>query len=132
MADRLSKAELRKFGLTVGGAFAVFGAISWWRGHVLPPRVLWTLAALLIVPGAIAPTLLGPVQRAWMAFATVLGHVNTRIILTVLFYLVLTPVGLIMRLFRDPLDRSLRDRSTSQWIKRESQPVEPGRYERQF
>ena len=132
MADRLSKAELRKFGLTVGGAFAVFGAISWWRGHELPPRVLWTLAALLIVPGAIAPAILGPVQRAWMAFATVLGHVNTRIILTVLFYLVMTPVGLIMRLFRDPLDRSLRDRTTSQWIKRESQPVEPGRYERQF
>jgi hypothetical protein len=49
-----------------------------------------------------------------------------------MFYLVMTPVGLIMRLFRDPLDRSLRDRSTTQWIKRESQPVEPGRYERQF
>ena len=132
MAERLSKAELRKFGLTVGGAFAVFGAISWWRGHELPPRVLWTLAALLMVPGAIAPAILGPVHRVWMAFATVLGHVNTRIILTVLFYLVMTPVGLIMRLFRDPLDRSLRDRSTSQWIKRESQPVDPGRYERQF
>ena len=132
MAERLSKAELRKFGLTVGGAFAVFGAISWWRGHELPPRVLWTLAALLMVPGAVAPAILGPVHRAWMAFATVLGHVNTRIILTVLFYLVMTPVGLIMRLFRDPLDRSLRDRSTTQWIKRESQPVDPGRYERQF
>ena len=132
MAERLSKAELRKFGLTVGGAFAVFGAISWWRGHELPPRVLWTLAALLMVPGAVAPAVLGPVHRVWMAFATVLGHVNTRIILTVLFYLVMTPVGLIMRLFRDPLDRSLRDRSTTQWIKRESQPVDPGRYERQF
>ena len=132
MAERLSKAELRKFGLTVGGAFAVFGAISWWRGHELPPRVLWTLAALLMVPGAVAPAVLGPVHRVWMAFATALGHVNTRIILTVLFYLVMTPVGLIMRLFRDPLDRSLRDRSTTQWIKRESQPVDPGRYERQF
>ena len=132
MAERLSKAELRKFGLTVGGAFVVLGGISWWRGHELPPRVLWTLAALLIVPGAIAPAVLGPVHRVWMAFATVLGHVNTRIILTVLFYLVMTPVGLIMRLFRDPLDRSLGDRSTSQWIKREPQPVEPERYERQF
>ena len=132
MAERLSKAELRKFGLTVGGAFVVLGGISWWRGHELPPRVLWTLAALLIVPGAIAPAVLGPVHRVWMAFATVLGHVNTRIILTALFYLVMTPIGLIMRLFRDPLDRSLRDRSTTQWIKREPHPVEPGRYERQF
>src|SRR4051812_10489609 len=103
MSPGPSKAELRKFGLTVGGAFAVFGVISWWRGHEIPPRVLWVLAVLLIVPGALFPSVLGPVQRGWMAFATLLGHVNTRIILTVLFYLVLTPVGFVMRLFRDPL-----------------------------
>jgi hypothetical protein len=132
MSPGPSKAELRKFGLTVGGAFAVFGVISWWRGHEIPPRVLWVLAVLLIVPGALFPSVLGPVQRGWMAFATLLGHVNTRIILTVLFYLVLTPVGFVMRLFRDPLDRSLRDRTESHWVKRELQTAEPGRYERQF
>lgn len=132
MAAALSKSELRKFGLTVGTAFAVFGAISWWRGHELPPRVLWTLAGLLIVPGLIAPAILGPVQRGWMAFAMVLGHINTRIILTVLYYLVMTPVGVIMRLFRDPLDRSLKDTRDTQWIRREQQPVDVARYERQF
>ena len=132
MAERPSNSELRKFGLTVGGAFLVLGAVSWWRGHELPPRVLWTLAVLLIVPGAVAPALLGPIQRGWMAFATVLGHVNTRIILTVLFYLVMTPVGMILRLFRDPLDRSLHDDSKTQWIKRKPEPVELHRYERQF
>lgn len=132
MAGALSKSELRKFGLTVGGAFALFGTISWWRGHELPPRVLWTLAGLLIVPGLIAPAILGPVQRGWMAFAMVLGHINTRIILTVLYYLVMTPVGLVMRLFRDPLDRSLKDTRDSQWIRREREPVDVARYERQF
>ena len=132
MAEPLSTAELRKFGLTVGGAFAVLGAISWWRGHELPPRVLWTLAVLLIVPGALFPAVLRPVQRGWMAFAVALGHFNTRVILTLFFYLVLTPVGFVMRLFRDPLDRSLDDRSASQWVKRELQPLEPNRYERQF
>src|SRR5690348_8482528 len=99
MAERLSTAELRKFGLTVGSAFAVLGGISWWRGHELPPRVLWVLAVLLIVPGALFPSVLGPVQRAWMAFALALGHFNTRVILTVFFYLVLTPVGFVMRFF---------------------------------
>ncbi len=132
MADRLSSAELRKFGLTVGGAFLVLGAISWWRGHELPPRVLWTLGGLLIVPGALFPAVLGPVQRGWMKFALVLGHFNTRVILTVLFYLVMTPIGFILRLFRDPLDRSLRNQGPSQWIKREREPVELARYERQF
>ncbi len=132
MAAALSKAELRKFGLTVGTAFAVFGAISWWRGHELPPLVLWAVATLLIVPGALFPSVLGPVHRGWMAFAMVLGHVNTRIILTALYYLVMTPVGLVMRLFRDPLDRSLKDARDSQWIRRDQTPVEPARYERQF
>jgi hypothetical protein len=125
-------AELRKFGLTVGAAFAVLGAISWWRGHVWPPRVMWTLAVLLMVPGALFPSVLGPVQRGWMKFALVLGHYNTRIILTALFYLVMTPVGLVMRLFRDPLDRSLKEQRDTQWVKRESQPVELSHYERQF
>ena len=132
MAEPSSKKELRKFGLTVGAAFAVLGTISWWRGHEWPPRMMWTLAVLLMVPGALFPTVLGPVQRAWMAFATVLGHFNTRVILTVLFYLVMTPVGLIMRMFRDPLDRSMKERRDTQWVKREPQPVDLARYERQF
>src|ERR1051325_3567584 len=132
MAERLSNAELRKFGLTVGLAFVVLGTISWWRGHEIPPRVLWTLGTLLVVPGALFPGVLGPVQRAWMAFAMVLGHVNTRIILTVLYYLVMTPVGFVMRRFHDPLNRSLRDDSPSQWVKREPGPVDVARYERQF
>jgi hypothetical protein len=128
----LATAELRKFGLTVGAAFVVLGGVSWWRGHELPPRVLWILGGALFVPGLVAPALLRPVHRAWMAFAHVLGHVNTRIILSVLFYLVMTPVGLVMRLFRDPLNRSMRDTQGSQWIKREIEPLDPARYERQF
>lgn len=128
----MAKTELRKFGLTVGAAFALLGCVSWWRGHELPPRVMWTIAVLLFVPGALMPGILGPVHVAWMKFATVLGHVNTRIILTVFFYVVMTPVGLILRLFRDPLDRSLKEKRDTQWIKREQQPFDAARYERQF
>jgi hypothetical protein len=130
--SRLPDADLRKFGLTVGGAFAVFGAISWWRDHDTAPKVLWMIAALLIAPGLVAPALLGPVQRAWMALALALGHVNTRVILTAVFYLVVTPIGFVMRLFHDPLDRSLRDAQESRWIKRAGEDVDPSRYERQF
>lgn len=132
MAEVSSRSELRKFGLTVGAAFAVLGTISWWRGHEIPPRVLWTLGVLLFVPGLLFPGVLGPVQRAWMKFALVLGHFNTRIILTVLYYVVMTPVGLVMRLFHDPLDRKLKDGKASNWVKREQRPVEVERYERQF
>lgn len=128
----LSKPELRKFGLSVGAAFAVLGAVSRWRGHELPPNILWTLAALLAVPGLLAPALLAPVQRAWMGFAMALGQVNTRIILGVLFYLAVTPIGFATRLFRDPMNRSLKNSSDSQWVKRDRKPAELARYERQF
>jgi len=93
-----SKAGLRKFGLTVGGAFALFGLVSYARGHTVAPRVLWTIAALLITPAVVAPAVLGPVQRVWMRGAMALGHVNSRVILTIFFYLVMTPIGVVMLL----------------------------------
>jgi hypothetical protein len=128
-----SLAELRRFGLTVGGMFLLLGLASWWRGHVLPPRVFWTVGVLLVLPGLVAPAALGPVQRGWMRGAAALGEVNSRIILTLLFYLVIAPVGFILRRFvRDPLDRSLRDGKSSNWIKREVQPPDRARYEQQF
>jgi saxitoxin biosynthesis operon SxtJ-like protein len=131
--ERDSRSELRRFGLTVGGAFVVLGAISWWRGHVVPPRVLWALGVLLIVPGLARPTALAPVRRVWMRGAALLGDVNSRVILTAVFYLVIAPVGFVLRRFvRDPLDRSLADARASNWIKRERGPVDRARYEQQF
>ncbi|MBI3767700.1 MAG: sxtJ [Deltaproteobacteria bacterium] len=127
-----SSRDLRKFGVTVGLAFLVLGAVSRWRGHELPPRVLWTLAMLLLVPGLVAPALLGPVQRAWMAAAEVMASFNTRLILGLLFYVVFTPVGLVMRIFRDPMTRSMRDTKRSHWIRRKLEPVDRARYEQQF
>jgi Saxitoxin biosynthesis operon protein SxtJ len=130
--ERASTAELRRFGLTVGAAFLVLASISWWRGHVIPPRVLGALGVFLLVPGLLAPSVLGPVQRGWMRGATVLGEINGRIILTVLFFVVIWPIGRILRFVRDPLDRSMSDGKTSNWVKREKTAVDPERYERQF
>lgn len=128
----VSRSDLRKFGLTVGGAFLLFGVVSWWRGHDSAPKVLWALGALLAVPGLVAPGVLAPIQHYWMAGAAVLGHVNTRVILTFVFFVVFTPIGVVMRLIRDPLNRSMKQAGGSDWIRRESQPVDPARYERQF
>jgi Saxitoxin biosynthesis operon protein SxtJ len=130
--EQPSKRALRKFGVSVGLAFLALGAVSRWRGHALPPRVLWTLGVLLVVPGLVAPGLLAPVQRAWMAFAEVLGAFNTRVILGLLFYVVFTPVGFVMRRFHDPMTRSLRDAERSQWVRRKVEPVDRARYEQQF
>jgi hypothetical protein len=128
----LSSRELRRFGLTVGGAFLLLGTLSWWRGHELPPRVLWTLAGLLLVPAVLAPAVLRPVQHWWMRGAMVVGEFNSRVILGVFYFVVIAPVGFVLRRFRDPLDRSLTDGRASDWIRRERTPVDPARYERQF
>ena len=130
--SELARPGLRKFGLTVGGAFLAIGAISAWRGHVVAPRVCFTLGSPLVVLGLVAPTFLAPVERVWMRFAEVLGRVNTRLILTVLYYAVMTPVGLVRRWHEDPLDRRLRDGRASSWIPRERGPVDPARYRQQF
>ena len=133
MPGAASRADLRRFGLTVGGAFALLALASWWRGHVLPPRMLASAGALLAGPGLLAPAALAPVRRIWMRSATLLGELNGRIILTALFYLVIAPVGFVLRhLVRDPLDRSLTDGKTSNWVRREPGPVERERYEQQF
>jgi hypothetical protein len=125
--------ELRRFGLTVGGVFLVLAALSRWRGHVVAPLVLAGLGVALVVPGLVAPRLLGPVQRGWMRGARLLGEVNTRIILGAFFYLVIAPVGCVLRWFvRDPLDRRLDDGRASNWVRRDVAEVDPARYQQQF
>jgi hypothetical protein len=112
MEDRvsagLSAAELRKFGLTVGGAFAAFALIAWWRGHPISTRVLGGLGGALIVGGAVLPTLLGPVYSAWMGLAKVLSSITTPIFLGIVYFVIFTPVGIVRRLLgKDALDRDL-------------------------
>jgi hypothetical protein len=68
-----------------------------------------------------------------MRFAEGLAYVNTRVILGLVYYAMLTPIGLIMRLFRDPLDRRLDgDSAGSDWAERPREPVDPARYRHQF
>jgi Saxitoxin biosynthesis operon protein SxtJ len=122
-----SARELRRFGLTVGGMFLLLGLVSRWRGHAWPPLVLGTAGVLLVVPG-----LLAPVERTWMRFAEVMGRVNGRIILTAAYYLVVTPVGIVRRWLRDPLDRTMRDGRTSVWVRRPAEPPDRARYRQQF
>jgi hypothetical protein len=131
-----SKAELRRFGLTVGGALLVLGVLSAWRHHTLAPRVMWALGGALLVSGLVAPALLAPVERFWMGpvvrVASRVGDVVSRVFLAVLYYLVFAPIGVVLRRVHDPLDRRLDDARPSQWVKRTVAPVDPARYEQLF
>ena len=94
---RLTVAQGRRFGLTVGGAFLVFAAIAWWRGSPTATNVFGALGAVLSVSGLAVPTMLGPVERAWMKLAHLISKVTTPIVMGAMYLLVLTPVGLLRR-----------------------------------
>ena len=96
---RLTPREGRKFGLQVGGAFLVLAAVMWWRGHDTPRAVFATLGIVLVVAGILIPGYLGPVNRAWMAFGLALSKITTPIFMSIVFYAVIMPIGLLRRLF---------------------------------
>jgi hypothetical protein len=96
---RLTPAEGRKFGFTVGGAFLVLSGITWWRGHEIPMYVLIGLGSLLILGALIIPGKLGPVYRGWMKFGEAISKVTTPIFMGIVFFGVLTPTAFIKRIF---------------------------------
>jgi hypothetical protein len=98
---RLSAREGRKFGLTVGIAFLVLGALAYWRAGLVLGAVFGSLGVLLLGGGLLLPTRLGPVQRAWMGLAHAISKVTTPIIMGVIYFLILTPAGLLRRTIGD-------------------------------
>jgi hypothetical protein len=98
--------EDRKFGWTVGGVFAVLGALLLWRHRVAAGTAFALLGGGLLLLAVAAPALLAGPHRTWLAFARVLGRVNSAVFLFLTFFLVLTPLGFVLRLFgRDELRR---------------------------
>ena len=127
---RLTAAAGRRFGWTVGGAFLLLAAIAWWRGHPLTMTVLGVPGALLVIAGAIVPTYLGPVERAWMTLAHLISKVTTPIVMGVMYMLVLTPIGALRRsVSGNPLVHP--DRKSSYWKSR-PEGSRAGNLSRQF
>jgi len=89
------------------------------------PR-LWALALAvgLIVPALVLPRSLTYVYRIWMAAAEILGWINTRIILSIVFYGIVTPMGFVMRrLGRDPMQRRYEPHATTYRVPKPSRPA---------
>jgi hypothetical protein len=94
---RLTAADGRKFGLTVGTAFLALAALVAWRGHVTVATALGMLGAVLFLAGLLIPQRLGLAQRGWMALALAISKLTTPILMGVVYYLVLTPTGILRR-----------------------------------
>jgi Saxitoxin biosynthesis operon protein SxtJ len=111
---RATRTELRNFGLIVGG---IFGALAIWPWVIRGGNVrqwMLGLAVVLIVPALVAPRVLAPAHRAWMALGGALGWVNTRLVLGLIFFGLITPMGFVIRLTgRDPMRRALEPNATT-------------------
>jgi hypothetical protein len=123
--------EDRKFGLVVGGVFALLGAALLLAGSHLTGMAFGSAGLVLVLLGGVAPVLLGPVHRGWMTVARVLGIVNTTLFLGIVFFLVLTPLGFAFRLAgRDELARR-RQRRTG-WVPYPERNRDPRHFEKMF
>ena len=95
-----SEQSLRTFGLMVAGLFAgIFGLLLPFIAHKHTPIWPFALAGIILLPSIFKPIALKGAYVVWMKLGNGLGWINTRIILSAIFYLLITPMGVILRLF---------------------------------
>jgi hypothetical protein len=122
--------EDRRFGWTVGGVFTVLGGLLLWRQRFAAAAVAFALGATLLLLAAFFPALLARPHRAWLGLARVLGRVNSAIFLFLTFFLVLAPLGFVLRLLgRDELNRR-GSPPASMWSPYPERNRDPRHYER--
>ncbi len=110
----------------------VIGLLALWRGS--PRGWYWIAAGLILGSARAIPPLFRTIYKVWIAIAVIIGYFVSRILLTIIFFLIITPMGFIMRLKgKDPMDRKLDPVASTYWIpKEETTDTSIKRYEKQF
>ena len=120
----------RKFGLTIGLAFSALAGLLVWRAHVPLAVGAGVLGGALLLAALVAPTALVPVERGWMAFAHAVSKVTTPIVMGVVYFIVVAPIGVLMRLVgHHPLRHGAEG---SRWVSRSAEGAGRGGMTRQF
>ena len=128
----VTKAQARKSALVVAAVLLLIAAWNIYRGRMGVVAVFGTLGALLVVAGLFVPAAAGAFHRAWMRLAVVLGYVNSRVLLSLTYYGLMTPYGIVSRLVgRDPLRRR-GPAAESYWTERTRTRQARERFERLF
>jgi hypothetical protein len=128
-----SRKELNWFGLIFALFFALVGTLLYWKfGAPRAAVILWWIAGALTVVYYAIPPLRRSVYLGWMYLAFPIGWVLSHVLLAIVYYLVFTPIGLIMRLLgRDPMRRRFEPERKSYWVEHRPGGA-PSRYFRQF
>ena len=126
------KSDLRKFGITIGIILLIIAGFLFWKEKE-SFQILLTFGVTLCILGIAIPFILKPIYWVWMIFATILGWIMTRVILSLLFYIIFTPIGLIPRFFGKQFLELKWDKSKeSYWNYRTIKHLKMEDYEKQF
>ena len=126
------KSDLRKFGITVGVILLIVAGFLFWREKE-SFRFFFNGGIILFVFGIVMPVVLMPVYWLWMILTTILGWFMTRVILSLLFYVIITPIGLISRLFgKQFLELRWDKLKGSYWNYRTTKQLKNNDYKKQF
>lgn len=127
-----SKKQLRNFEIMAGIILGLLGGLFYRQQNGCYPYLL-VLSAVFLLSGLLLPNLLRPIYKVWMLLALLLGWLTTRVILIVLFYGVVTPIGLLAKLFKkDFLNLKFDHNVDSYWIYRQKTKFTKEDYEKQF
>lgn len=127
-----SEKAVKKTGITVGIVLIAISFILWWLGK--NSFVYFSaIGGIFIILSYIAIPLLKPFHKLWIGLSLILGFVMSRIILTILFYLVVTPIGLLAKLVgKKFMPLGFDENAKTYWEKRENNIKQKIDYERQF
>ncbi|MBF0154735.1 MAG: hypothetical protein HQL64_13425 [Magnetococcales bacterium] len=122
----------RVFGLVFSAIFAAIGV--WPLLHGQPPQLFFLAAGgLLSIVALVVPKMLHPCNQLWTSFGDLLHRVMTPLIMGLMFFVVMTPLGLLMRLAgKDGLRLRIDKAATSYWIPRTPPGPEPESCKNQF
>ncbi len=126
--------SLRKFIMVIASALVILAVLVFFFGSQ-PERAAWLggIAVVLLITGMPLPRLYKHFHKVWIGFSLALGYFMSRLLLTLLFFLVITPISLIMRLAgKDPLNMKIDKTTPSYWIKKPPRALKAKDYERQF
>lgn len=130
----LSGKNLRKFGLFVGGIFLLIGLYMEYRHIDTEWRYVFVgVGVMLMVLGATYPQSLKYVYRFWMGIAFTVGWLVSRVLLAVIYYLVVTPIGLIMKLLgKNPVAMHFDREAESHWVLKDENLWSIERYKKMY
>ncbi len=129
---RSQKSDLQKFGITMGLILLAIAGFLFFKEKE-SSRILFILGFAFLIVGFKIPFVLKPIYWIWMILSTILGWIMTRLILCLVYYIILTPIGLIKRLCgKKFLELNFDYSKESYWNIKEVETFDNKKYEKQF